>query len=203
MLSFIKRLCLFSIVTLFSLTAYAETVNALFHQAGNPVVGNPRGNVTVVEFFDYQCGHCISMVPVMDAIIRSNPNVRVVYKDFPIRGPASEFAARAALAANKQGKYYQFSHRLLTASEPLSANFILQTAKNLGLNVERLKKDMNSSSVTHELSSNFHLADQLNVTGTPAFFIGKTNATDIKEVNFVLGEMSQRELQDAINKASS
>src|SRR5689334_12549783 len=90
------------LLCLFSFAVKAESVNALFHQNSDPVAGNPKGKVTVVEFFDYQCSHCMTMAPVIEAIIKNNPNVRVVFKDFPIRGPVSEFAAKAALAANKQ-----------------------------------------------------------------------------------------------------
>lgn len=191
-----------SILLAASFSVHAAPLDMLFHEPGNPVAGNPNGSVTVVEFFDYQCGHCVSMAPVMDAIIHANSNVRVVYKDFPIRGPASELAARAAIAASKQGKYYQFNHALLTSNDSLSENNIMQIAKDLGLNVEKLKKDMNSSSVTNLLKSTEKLADTLNVSGTPAFFIGKTNANNMSNVESVLGEMSQSELQDAINKAS-
>ncbi|RDI39210.1 DsbA family protein [Aquicella lusitana] len=185
-----------------SWSAHAQSINNLFHQPGDPVAGNPRGNVTVVEFFDYQCSHCITMAPVMAAIIKANPNVRVVFKDFPIRGPVSEFAARAALAANKQGKYYSFSHALLTANQPLTQESVLDMAKAEGLNVSKLKKDMNSSSVKNQLKANYNLALALKLSGTPAFFIGKTNASGNSDIRFVLGAMSQSELQDAIDNAS-
>ena len=98
----------------------SQFANALFKQNNDPGVGNPNGKVTVVEFFDYQCSHCIDMAPVIDSMIKSNPDVRLVLKEFPIRGPMSQFAARAALAANKQGKYYELHNALLTAQQPLT-----------------------------------------------------------------------------------
>lgn len=205
MLGINKKLFLFTIGLLFSLSfaVHAEPVSSLFHHAGDPVGGNPNGKITIAEFFDYQCGHCLSMGPVMQAIIKANPNVRVVYKEFPIRGPVSDLAARAALAANKQGKYSQFSHALLSASQPLTEEGIYNIAKNTGLNIAKFKKDMNSSDVTNTLRNTANLAQELNVNGTPAFFIGDTNAKSANNITFVLGEMSETELQNAINKVNN
>jgi protein-disulfide isomerase len=200
---FIKHFIWFnlSLLLAFSLAAKADSVNNLFRQAGDPVVGNPNGKITVVEFFDYQCSHCANMAAVMPLILRANPDVRIVYKEFPIRGPVSEFAARAALAANKQGKYAEFNHALLSTSLSLTDSTILDIAKSSGLNMAKLKKDMDSSSISRKLNENMQLAQRKHVTGTPAFFIGKTNAPNDEDVNFVLGEMSYNELQDAIDKA--
>ncbi|VVC76741.1 Thiol:disulfide interchange protein DsbA [Aquicella siphonis] len=192
---------MFAFGLLFSLNASADVVKSLFHHEQDPVAGNPKGSVTVVEFFDYQCSHCINMAPVISAIIKANPKVRIVFKEYPIRGPMSEIAARAALAANMQGKYYEFNHALMTTSLAMNENNILDIAKSMGLNVKKLKKDMNSSTVTNVIQANYALARELNLTGTPAFFVGKTNAKDSKNLNFTLGEMSQTELQDAINHA--
>jgi protein-disulfide isomerase len=188
---------------LFSFAANATSVNGLFRHAGDPIAGNPNGKITVVEFFDYQCSHCIDMAPVISSIVHANPDVRIVFKDFPIRGPMSDFAARAAIAANKQGKYYEFSHGLLTTSLSLSEDTILDIAKGNGINIDRLKKDMESSAVSNEIKSTYGLAQEFKVTGTPAFFIGKTDAKSSNDVNFVLGAMSQSDLQDAIDKAKS
>lgn len=146
--------------------------NALFHQANDPIVGNAKGTVNVTEFFDYQCPHCIDMVPVMETILKNNPNVRIVYKEFPIRGPQSDLAARAALAANKQGKYKEYSHALLTANHPLNEDFIQQVAKNLNLNMEEFNKDLNAEDIKQKISANIKLAQDLKLFGTPAFFVG-------------------------------
>jgi protein-disulfide isomerase len=183
--------------------ANAQSVDSLFHHAGDPVAGNPKGNITVVEFFDYQCSHCMNMAPVIESIIKANPNVRIVFKDFPIRGPMSVYAARAAIAADKQGKYYDFSHALLTTSLSLNESNIFDIAKSVGVDTQKLKKDMDSSSVKNEIQSTYSVAHDLKIDGTPAFFVGKTNATDSHSVMFVLGEMSHSELQDAITKAAS
>lgn len=172
----------------------------LFHQANDPVAGNPNGKVTVVEFFDYQCPHCVDMAPVIEGIIKANPDVRVVFKDFPIRGPVSEFAAKAALAANKQGKYYEFNHALLTSkTQPLTQDAVIGIAKNVGLNVDQLQKDMNDSSINDQLKATMKLAQDLKLFGTPALFIGKTDTKT--NVNYVPGQMNQQQLQDMIDKS--
>lgn len=172
---------------------------ALFHQNNDPVVGNPNGKVTVVEFFDYQCPHCVDMAPVMAAVIKANPDVRVIYKDFPIRGPVSEFAARAAIAANMQGKYDVFSHALLTSNAPLTQESILEIAKANGLDVEKLKKDMDSSAVKNQLTANMKLAKDLKLFGTPALFVGKTSAMGKDPINYLPGRMDATQLQEVIN----
>jgi protein-disulfide isomerase len=194
-----RLLGLFAAFFLCSFAAQAQSVNALFQDHKDPSAGNPKGSVTVVEFFDYDCGHCIAMAPVIDAIIRNNPGVRVVFKELPIRGPMSEFAARAALAAKLQGKYYAFNHALLVASRPLSPDAVMQIAKSVGLDTSALKRNMNSLAVRSQINANHALAASLDVNGTPAFFIGKTNAKDSHQVKAVLGEMSRSELQEAIN----
>ena len=110
----------------------------LFHQAGDPMAGNANGKVTVVEFFDYQCSHCVDMAPVIDSLIKADPNVRVVFKEFPIRGPLSEYAAKAALAASAQGKYFEFHKALMdqiSQKQPLTEDSVLKAAQKVGLNI--------------------------------------------------------------------
>jgi protein-disulfide isomerase len=173
----------------------------LFHQANDPVIGNPQGKITVVEFFDYQCPHCADMAPVIVDILKANPDLRIVFKEFPIRGALSEFAARAALAANKQGKYAVFQHELLSVKEPLTEALILKKAGDVGLNVDQLKKDMNDPSIQNQLKANNKLAQDLQLFGTPAFFIGKTETTaNNGTIIYIPGQMNQKQMQDEINK---
>jgi protein-disulfide isomerase len=185
----------------FSFSVHAGSVKNLFQNNNDPYSGNRHGKITIVEFFDYQCSHCISMAPALSAIIEANPDVRIVYKEFPIRGDISNFASRAALAANKQGKYEQFHNALLKTNLDLTQQTILDIAKTSGLNLAKLQKDMDSPNVYNQLSDNAKLAQEKQVTGTPAFFIGKTNAENDNDIRFILGEMSQSELQEAINNA--
>lgn len=193
------------VVTLFMMM-YASMTNAshdVFHYKGDPVVGNPKGKVTLVEFFDYQCGYCVAMVPIIDSLIQQNPNLRVIFKEYPIRGDASEFAARAALAANQQHKYYPFSHALLTAHQPITPDFIYEIARKVGVNVKTLKKTMNSSRITQQLRDNATLAQRYGITGTPAFLIGESNSKDTSQVRLLLGAVSQSELQRTIDRFNS
>lgn len=178
----------------------ASFAKSLFHEGSDPVAGNPNGKVTIVEFFDYQCPHCVDMAPVMDSIIKANPNLRVIYKEFPIRGPVSEFAARAALAANKQGKYSVFSHALLASSQPLTQESVIEIAKSSGLDVDKLKKDMDSSNVKDQVKAIVKLAQDLKLFGTPALFIGKTDAKGNDSINYIPGQIEQSQLQGMIDK---
>jgi protein-disulfide isomerase len=173
--------------------------NPLFHQANDPVVGNKDGKVTVVEFFDYQCQHCVDMAPIMDAVIKANPDVRIVFKEWPIRGPMSEFASRAALAANQQGKYLEFHSALFSVTPPLTQENILEAAKNAGLDVEKLKKDMNDKGISDQLKTTMKLAQDLKLFGTPAFFIGQSTGQKTG-ITYVPGEMNQKQLQEVIDK---
>jgi protein-disulfide isomerase len=188
-------------IALFAVAVQASPIDSLLHQYNDPTAGDPKGKITVVEFFDYQCSHCVDMAGVMGTLIKDNPNVRFVFKDFPIRGPMSEFAARAAIAANMQGKYYGFHHALLTTNQTLSEDQVYMLAQENGLNVDKLKKDINSQQVTNELQKNVNLAQKLKLNGTPAFFVGKTNASNIKDISFQMGSMDQSQLQALIDKS--
>lgn len=181
----------------------SKFVNALFNQASDPVAGNASGKITVVEFFDYQCPHCVDMNPTLQDLMKNNSNVRVVFKEFPIRGPLSEFAARAALAANLQGKYMAFHDALMKAPQPYTQDAILTIAKNNGLDVDKLKTDMNSATVTGQIQANMKLGQDLKLLGTPAFFIGKSNAKSSTALLYIPGQMTIEQLNDAISKANS
>lgn len=183
----------------FTVNANAEAVNALLHQSDDPVIGNRQGKVTIVEFFDYQCSYCVKMIPVISAILQKNRNVRVIFKEYPIRGEPSVFASRAALAANMQGKYYQFSHALLNAKQPLTRYYITKVAKEIGLNMNQFNADLKSQRITQTLSNNFRLAQTLDVTGTPAFFIANSQSNNMQEINYIAGAMTQNEIQHIIN----
>jgi protein-disulfide isomerase len=178
--------------------------DALFHQANDPVTGNPKGKVTVVEFFDYQCPHCVDMDPVMTELVKNNPDVRVIFKEFPIRGPVSELAARAALAAKEQGKYMELHHAMMqTKSEPLSLESIMKLAQNVGLDVAKLKADMNKPVVNEQIKATYKLAQDLQLLGTPAIFVAKStinNASPASAIVFVPGQVTQEQMNEILKK---
>lgn len=152
--------------------ALRENRDALLRNEDSPVGGNPNGNVTIVEFFDYQCGFCKRAFPEMQAAVEADGNVRVVYKEWPVLGPASVFAARAALASRAQGKYEAFHNALMGFDGQLSNEIVMQIAASVGLDVARLQEDMQSPEVDGILRRNHELAQALGIEGTPAFVIG-------------------------------
>lgn len=143
----------------------------LLQNANSPVGGNPKGDITIVEFFDYNCGYCKRVVPTVAAVLRNDPNVRVVYKEFAILGPQSVVAARAALAAKRQGKYHEF-HVALMSAERADENSVAATARAFGLDYAQLVKDMGDPAIEEQLERNYRLATAIGINGTPAFVIG-------------------------------
>ncbi len=137
----------------------------------SPVAGNPNGTETLVEFFDYSCHYCKQIHPDLQTLIKQDSNVKVIFKDFPILGPGSVTAAKAALAARNQGKYLEMHDALLDYKGPLDDDAVKQAAATAGVDYPRLKTDMDSPAITKELSDNRDLADQLDIHGTPAMII--------------------------------
>jgi protein-disulfide isomerase len=186
-------------------SAINDNASAVF-SAKSPEVGNPKGNVTLVEFFDYQCIHCKKMAPVIEKLVKKDKNLRVIYKEFPIFGKGSNVASQAALAAAMQGKYKAFHNALLGLNQKLNEALVMKTAKSVGLDMAQLKKDMNSAKVKQALAENMKLAEALRLMGTPAFIIGSTPNGQFKagsETFFVPGAATEQTLQNYINKASN
>jgi protein-disulfide isomerase len=170
---------------------------------GLSAVGNPKGKVTLVEFFDYQCSHCKQMSPVVKSLIKQNPNLRVVYKEFPIFGNTSEMASKAALAAAMQGKYIEMHNALIKLEGRLDEKMIMDAAKSAGVDEAKLKTDMNSKTVTDALESNRQLAEKLHLMGTPAFIVVGTQDGKMKPGStpaFIPGGASEQTLQELIKK---
>ena len=153
--------------------AIAENGKALRAHPMSPVSGNAEGDVTVVEFFDYRCGYCKRALPAMTALLKEDAKVRVVWKEFPILGPVSVFAARAAMAAERQGKYYPF-HLALMKEPKLTEGRVLELAVEAGLDPGRLRRDMEDPAIQAYLDETRALARDIGITGTPAFVVGGT-----------------------------
>jgi protein-disulfide isomerase len=152
-------------------TTLKNNAPEIFHHAGDAVVGNPKGDVTVVEFFDYNCGWCKKSVVEMQSLIAKDKNVRVVMKEFPIFGEGSEYAARAALASIKQGKYWAFHQALFASESKVTVEVVDQVAGEQGLDVALMKKDMADPKIAETLKKNQDLAQSMLLTGTPGFII--------------------------------
>ena len=144
----------------------------LLNDPNSPVSGNLEGDVTVVEFFDYRCGYCKRVAGAVTQLQQDDPNVRVVYKDYPILGEASVLAARAALASKAQGKHVAFHEALLASKNELTQETIFNIATAVGLDKERLNTDMQNPTLQEVIEGNRALARELGINGTPGFIIG-------------------------------
>lgn len=145
----------------------------IFNDPASPVGGNVDGDVTVVEFFDYNCPYCRQAAPMLQRLLQEDSGLRIVFKEFPILGPGSRFAARAALASQKQGKYLAFHSAMMTYKGSISENSTLEVAASVGLDVKQLKRDMADPAIEAAIAANFELADALRLSGTPSFISGK------------------------------
>lgn len=140
--------------------------------ANAPVLGNPEGDVTVVEFFDYNCPYCRRAMEPVQGLLEADPNVRLIYREWPILGEGSVFAARAALAARKQGKYDEFHWALMAMNGRANEANVLRVASEIGLDVEQLRSDMEGSEIDEHIRNSAELAQALGFNGTPSFVIG-------------------------------
>jgi protein-disulfide isomerase len=158
------------------------------------VSGPADAKVTLVEFFDYRCVHCKNSLPAMQKVVANN-QTRVVFIEHPILTPDSLVAARAAVAARRQkDKYVPFHFALMQTNGDLPIERILQIAKDAGLNIDKLKKDMDDPAVAESVNASGALAERLHVDGTPTFIIGN---------KVVSGELTYDEMQKLINEAKS
>jgi protein-disulfide isomerase len=144
----------------------------IFEDPEAPVAGNPKGDVSLVEFFDYRCPYCKQVEPALEALLGEDRQLRLVYKEFPVLGADSVTASRAALAAKKQGKYDGFHRAMMTLKGQINEAAVFKTAESVGLDVERLKRDMATPEIARALKANTDLAEALEIRGTPAFVIG-------------------------------
>ncbi|WP_419897137.1 DsbA family protein [Roseomonas sp. USHLN139] len=171
---------------------------ALLADPADPVKGNPQGNLTIVEFFDARCGYCKALHPTLQALLRADPQIRVVMKDLPILGPASVVASRALLAAQRQGKYAAFQDALMQLrGEPTEAALQAE-AQKLGIDWARVKRDMEDPAILARLQHNLGLARALAIEGTPALVIGHTlvpGAVDLPTLQSLVAQARQEARQ--------
>lgn len=187
--------------------AAKKILGALVKDPQSPTVG--KGPITLVEFFDYQCSACHAMYREVDKLKQRNPNLRIVFKELPIFGGASTTAAKVGLAAYQlQGpKIYMKFHDAMFSADilegKLNDNQVMKIAKAQGVNLNRVKKRMNSNAINNELKQNMQQAQQLKLPGTPALIIAPTNIKNKNKVNqltFIPGYAPDSVMQEAINQ---
>ena len=150
-----------------------------------PVLGNVDGDVTIVEFFDYNCPYCKRVKPEIQALMAADPDIRLVYREWPILGEGSVFAARAALAARNQGKYEEFHWAMMGLQGRAEEASILNAAAEIGLDVDKLRADMDAPEINEHIQTSMELAAALGFNGTPSFVIGEALVPGfIKTVQF-------------------
>ncbi len=154
-------------------TAIAKNSKDLLHDPASPVAGNKKGDVTIVEFFDYTCGYCKVVQKSIKKLLKSDKKLRLVLKEYPILGPTSMNTSKAALASAKQGKYLKFHEALMQSKGRLTEKNVFSIAKDIGLDVDKLKKDMESEEISDALEANRNLAHKIGARGTPSFIIGE------------------------------
>jgi protein-disulfide isomerase len=168
----------------------------LFNSSRQVTLGNPQGDVTMVEFFDYNCGYCKRALIDMLELMKSDPKLKVVLKEFPVLGPQSLEAAQIAAAILLQDrggkKYLDFHQKLLTGRGQVDRARALAVAKEVGLDAARLEKDMNSAEVRATLEESLKLAEALGLNGTPSYVIGS---------DVVIGAVGLAALREKVNTA--
>ncbi len=176
--------------------AIKDNAQKLFSSPNQVTLGNPNGNVTFVEFFDYNCGYCKRAMSDMLTLMKDDPKLKVVLKEFPVLGPGSVEAAKVAVAVRMQDKagkkYLEFHQKLLGGRGPADEAHALAVAKDVGMDMGRLQKDMNSPEVKATLEEDFKLAEALGLNGTPSYVIGS---------EVVIGAVGLPGLQEKVNTA--
>jgi protein-disulfide isomerase len=179
------------------LKAVQDQAGAIYRSKFQADVGNPKGNATLVEFFDYNCHFCKGALPDIAKLMKDDPNLHVVLKDFPVLGPGSVEAARVAAAVRNQlqgERFWDFHNKLLSMHGPIGKKEALGVAKEMGLDMAQLDKDMASKDVDDGLKETMAVADDLQINGTPTFVVGDS---------VVVGAVGYDELKgkvDAVHK---
>ena len=163
----------------------------LEHDPNAPVFGNPEGDVTVVEFFDYNCPYCKRAMSEVQGLLDVDRDVRLVYREWPILSEGSVFAAKAALAAREQGKYEEFHRALMGMEQRAEEASVMRLAEEIGLDIEQLRTDMDAPKVQEHIDESMRLTQALGFNGTPSFVIGD---------DMVPGFVEQEQLEALVDK---
>ncbi len=174
--------------------------NDIFADPNSPTSGNEKAEVSIVAFFDYNCGYCKSSLPMLNELLAKDPSIRIVYKEFPILSQSSQLGAKAALAAQIQGKYLEF-HNALVVAEEISGESIKTIADQLGLDYEKLQTDMNDEKTNEYIKNNYKLAADLSIQGTPAYIVGTQIIPGAVDIN-TLTNIVEQERTKLLNAAT-
>ena len=181
--------------TLATLPKFATEIFAL--TPAKVAVGNPKGSVVMAEFSSYQCSHCRAMAPVVDKMLKGNPDLQIIFIEWPIFGNEAVYAAKMVLAADKQGKYSVLRDAFMQSQESLRPEVADKIAATSGLDVAKLKIDMNDKAIDEALKNNFKLAEQLKLRGTPEFIFANRGLT---KFSIVPGQAGEENMLQAIKE---
>lgn len=166
----------------------------IFNYNNKLILGNPKAKITIIEFMDYNCGHCRALSKTLKEVYQNNKNVKVVVKDLPILGKNSLIAAKAAYAAYKQDKYKEFHYATMSSNKPTSYETINKTAIEIGLDMSKFQADIDSTETEDYIIQSMNQAKDVNIAATPAMIIGtETNNT------FIAGAMPKEEINKILS----
>ncbi|AUM75426.1 DsbA family protein [Paracoccus jeotgali] len=166
----------------------AELRKALERNPATPVLGNPKGDVTLTEFFDYNCPFCRKNMKDVQRLINEDKQLRVVFREWPVFGEGSMFATKASLASLRQGKYWAFHSAMMTMTGRAEEATVLRAARQVGLDIDKLRADMEKREILDQIYETMDLADTMMLTGTPSFIagheaaFGKLSLSDLKSL---------------------
>lgn len=170
-----------------------DNMDEIVNAEGVGVIGNPEGTVTVVEFFDFSCHFCHRLYPALMSVVANNPDVKVVLREMTFLAPVSEYAARASLAAGEQGKYAEVYSALMESEGSLTEAKVDELAVKAGVDLEKMKADMNSEKISNLLKSTSELAQKLQINGVPTLIINGQ----------IVQTLDEKVIQDQINQAKA
>lgn len=173
----------------------AKYQDEIFNKNNKLVLGNPKGSTTIVEFIDYNCGHCRKLSSTLKELTRENSDIKVIVKDLPIFGESSMAAAKAAIAASKQAKFSNFHYAALTNTGKATKENMQQLAQAIGLNMKQFNIDFNSQETKDYIEANKQLAQKLNIMATPAMIIQAN-----KKNTFISGALPKSKISEIISK---
>lgn len=176
-----------------------QHASTIFSTKSSPSEGNPNGNIVLVEFFDYQCGHCKTMNAIINQLAKANPDLKVIYKELPIFGEDSRHASKLALAAHKMGNYKAVHNAFMSEGAKLTKDKVNEVLSKLNLNISDYEKASKDNAFSQEISQNTNVARKVGIRGTPAFIIAKNVGKPDMEIVFIPGASNLMRLQQAID----